>query len=62
MAIDLNLKRSQRDLVLNQGLDFAQDLKLDKNIRSIRLVVTDLTSNRDGTLTIPIALERTALH
>ena len=62
MAIDLNLRRSQRDLVLDQGLDFAQDLKLDRNIRSIRLVVTDLSSNRDGTLTIPIVLERTPLH
>jgi len=53
VAINLDLNQQQHERMLTEGLDFGEDLRLEDSIGTIRLVITDLSSSRYGTVTIP---------
>jgi hypothetical protein len=52
--LDLHFSASERDKVLKEGIDIAEDVALDKDVNRFKVVVFDRGSNTVGSLTIPI--------
>jgi hypothetical protein len=53
--IDLRFSAAERDRSYREGIPFAQDLTLEKDVNKLRLIVFDRGSNTIGSLTIPEA-------
>jgi len=55
VPIDLHYSAAERDQAYKEGIAFAQDVSLEKDVNKLRLVVFDRGSNTVGSLTIPIS-------
>jgi hypothetical protein len=45
---------AERDKVLQNGIDFNQDMKVEANVKQIRFIVFDRGSNAIGSITVPV--------
>ena len=54
IPIDLRYSGEQRDKSYKEGIDFAQDINLAKDVNKVRLIVFDRGANAIGSLTIPV--------
>lgn len=54
IPFDLHYNAAERDHSLKEGIPFAQDVKIGKDVSKVRMVVFDRGSNAVGSLTIPI--------
>jgi len=54
IPIDLHYSAAERDQAYKEGIAFAQDVSLEKDVNKLRLVVFDRGSNAVGSLTMPV--------
>jgi len=54
IPLDLHYSDQQRSQALQQGVPFANDLKIEENLKAFRCVVFDSGSNAVGSVTIPV--------
>jgi hypothetical protein len=53
-SLKLDWTVQQYDAVAKDGIDISQDLPIPENMRQVRIVIVDTTSNQAGSLTIPV--------
>ena len=54
IPLDLGYNAQDRDQALRQGINFTQDVTLQEDVRSVRLIVFDRGSDAVGSVTLPV--------